>query len=203
MSESRPRVFTIPSSAPFLPTLARALADGRPVPGFKPKGDPLSLADATIFLPTRRAARALSEALLAALCTEALILPRILPLGDVDEDEIAFEDESAELAPAISATGRRIVLAQLVQQWASALKKGGGEAPIAVTPAVSLAFADELARVLDDLTIAGVPLEELDKVIHDNLDRYWEQSRDFLKIVRNNWPAILAERSQIDPTGRR
>lgn len=203
MSESRPRVFTIPASAPFLPTLARALADGRLVPGFRPKDDPLLLSKATIFLPTRRAARALGEALLSALGMEALILPRILPLGDVDEDEIAFEGESAELPPAISATGRRVVLGQLVQQWAAALRKNGTEAPIAVTPAVSLAFADELARVLDDLTIADVPLEELDKVIPDNLDRYWEQSRDFLKIVRSNWPAILAERSQIDPTERR
>src|SRR5690349_18046833 len=120
MSESPPRVFTIPPTAPFLPTLASALVEGRLVPDFRPKDDPLSLMRATIFLPTRRAARALSEALLSALGTEALILPRILPLGDVDEDEIAFEDDGAELPPAISATGRRIVLAQLVQHWASA-----------------------------------------------------------------------------------
>jgi len=203
MSESRPRVFTIPSSAPFLPTLARALADGRLVPGFKPKDDPLSLAKATIFLPTRRAARALGEALLSALCTEALILPRILPLGDVDEDEIAFEDESAGLPPAISATGRRVVLAQLVQRWASTLKKSGAEAPIAVTPAVSLAFADELARVMDDLMIAGVPFAELEKAVPGEFDPYWNLSRDFLRIVQRAWPEILKEKSLIDPTERR
>jgi ATP-dependent helicase/nuclease subunit B len=51
-----PRVFTIPASAPFLPTLIRALIDGLLVQGFAPGADPLALATATIYLPTRRTA---------------------------------------------------------------------------------------------------------------------------------------------------
>ncbi|RWC10702.1 MAG: hypothetical protein EOS53_28675 [Mesorhizobium sp.] len=51
MSGSR-RVFSIPSGAPFLPTLAEALLHGRLVPGFRFNGDPLALADATIYVPT-------------------------------------------------------------------------------------------------------------------------------------------------------
>jgi ATP-dependent helicase/nuclease subunit B len=45
-----PRVFTIPASVPFLPTLIRALLDGTLVPGFAPAHDrdPLALAGATI-----------------------------------------------------------------------------------------------------------------------------------------------------------
>src|SRR5665213_3386085 len=46
-----PRVFTIPASAPFLPTLIEALLQDRLGLGFKPDGDPLSLATATIYLP--------------------------------------------------------------------------------------------------------------------------------------------------------
>ena len=49
------RVFTIPASAPFLPTLIRALKDGRLIEGFPAAGDPLALAAATLFLPTQRA----------------------------------------------------------------------------------------------------------------------------------------------------
>lgn len=204
MSESPARVFTIPSSAPFLPALARALVDGRLVPGFRPKDDPLILANATIFLPTRRATRAFGFALLEALGKEALILPRILPLGDVDEDELAFTDEDAgDLPPAISATSRRLVLARLVQQWAHALSIKRKEMPIAGTLSVSLAFADELARVLDDLEIAGIPFDKLEEVVPDNLDLYWELSRDFLKIVQHAWPKILKEKSLMDPTARR
>ncbi len=124
MSESPPRVFTIPPSVPFLPALAAALVDGRLVPGFRPKDDPLLLANATVFLPTRRAARAFGSALLDALGVEAIILPRILPLGDVDEDELAFEDDAADLPAAIPATGRRLVLAQFVLLWARTAIRG-------------------------------------------------------------------------------
>ena len=59
MPESRahPRLYTIPPSAPFLTTLARAiLAGDLPAPGGA-KPDRLSLPKTTIYLPTRRAAR--------------------------------------------------------------------------------------------------------------------------------------------------
>ena len=59
MSRRAPNLLTIPSSAPFLATLADALLDGRLVEGFAPRGDPLALASATVFLPTRRAGRLL------------------------------------------------------------------------------------------------------------------------------------------------
>src|SRR5215831_4303916 len=52
-----PRVFTIPASTPFVPTLIRALIDGTLVPGFPAARDPLALAGATLYLPTRRACR--------------------------------------------------------------------------------------------------------------------------------------------------
>ena len=48
MAASRPCVFNIPASVPFLPALVGALRDGRLVPGF-PAGDgPLAFARATL-----------------------------------------------------------------------------------------------------------------------------------------------------------
>ena len=51
-----------------------------------PKPDPLTLPLTTIYLPTRRAARALREAFLAEAKGDALLLPRIRALGDPDEE---------------------------------------------------------------------------------------------------------------------
>ncbi|RWH51018.1 MAG: double-strand break repair protein AddB, partial [Mesorhizobium sp.] len=105
MSGSR-RVFSIPPGAPFLPTLAEALLSGRLVPDFRFDGDPLALADATIYVPTRRAARALRGVFVDRLGSRSAILPVIRPLGEFDEDEAAFEaDASAaiDLAPPITA----------------------------------------------------------------------------------------------------
>src|ERR1700744_1730135 len=83
-------VFTIPASAPFLPTLIQALNGGKL--GFELGGDPLALAAATLYLPTRRACRLARDAFLAGLKGDAAILPRIVAIGDIDEDEIAFAE---------------------------------------------------------------------------------------------------------------
>src|SRR5688572_24962506 len=83
-----PRLYTIPPSAPFLTTLARAVLSGDlPFPGGA-RPHPLLLPLTTIYLPTRRAARALREAFLAQAGSDALLLPRIRALGDADEDTI-------------------------------------------------------------------------------------------------------------------
>jgi len=86
MSVTEPRVFTIPPGAPFLATLADALVSGRLVEGFG--GDPLAMSAATIYLPTRRAARALA-ALLAELI-ETHLQGRRRP-------QIVISDERGEL----------------------------------------------------------------------------------------------------------
>ena len=102
--------FTIPASAPFLPTLIAALAAGRVVPGFPASGDPLALADATLYLPTRRACRLARDVFLDVLGSNAVVLPRILPIGDIDEDEFVFAEAASgplalsalELPPALA-----------------------------------------------------------------------------------------------------
>src|SRR5947199_10227383 len=85
-----PHVFTIPASVPFVPTLLRALIEGKLVPGFPATRDPLALADATLYLPTRRACRLARDLFLDAIGGNAAILPRIVAVGDLDEDEIIF-----------------------------------------------------------------------------------------------------------------
>ena len=119
-----PRVFNIPASAPFLPTLIEALNAG--ALGFAAAGDPLALASATIYLPTRRACRLLRDAFLDGLKGDAAILPRIVALGDIDEDEIAFAEaaagdiatEALALPPALGPLERRLLLTQLITKWA-------------------------------------------------------------------------------------
>src|SRR5260370_6621476 len=87
-------VFRVPVSLPFLRTVITALIDGRLVDGFEARSDPARLAQATLYLPTRRAGRLAREIFLDVLKTDAAVLPRIVALGDIDEDELAFADES-------------------------------------------------------------------------------------------------------------
>ena len=90
MPAPRPRVFNIPASASFLRVLIGALRDGKLVPGFPSSNDPLELARATLYLPTRRACRLARDVFLDSFDGNAAILPRIVAFGDIDEDEIIF-----------------------------------------------------------------------------------------------------------------
>ena len=81
------KIFTIAPGAPFLKTFATAFLDGRVVEGFSRALGPLALAEATIYVPTRRAARALTDEFSRALGGAATLLPRILPLGALEETE--------------------------------------------------------------------------------------------------------------------
>ena len=95
-----PRVFTIPPGAPFLPTLSRAFLDGALIEGFPGLGGPLALAEATIYVPTQRAAAGLAEALLEASGRASVLLPRIAPLGAFEPDEPqAFAELGADVDP--------------------------------------------------------------------------------------------------------
>lgn len=206
------RVFMIPASAPFLRTLIRALVDGRLIPGFRGR-DPLELARATLFLPTRRACALARDAFLDVLEIDAAVLPRIVPLGDIDEDELAFADAASgtiaeaalALPDALGGLERRMVLTRLVMQWAASprVRAGGGTPLVATSPAAALALADALTRLIDDMTTRQVPWDKLDELVPDRFDVYWQLTLDFLKIAREIWPAILAERERIEPADRR
>ena len=206
-----PRVFTIPPSAPFLPTLIAALTTGKL--GFAALRDPLALASVTLFLPTRRACRLARDAFLEVLPGDAAILPRIVPIGDIDEDEIAFAEAAAgELASqalalpeSLAPLERRLLLTQLVSQWAGGarLRGAAGVPLVAQTPAAACALADDLARLIDDMTMRGVSWDRLDDLVPEEFDEYWKLTLEFLQIARRQWPEILRERDCIEAAERR
>ncbi len=207
------RVFTIPASAPFLPTLIRALIEGRLVggfPGSRPSlADPLALSRATLFLPTRRACVLARSVFLDELGTDAAVLPRIVPLGEIDEDELVFADaagaDAIDIPAEIGGLQRRMLLAQLILQWIAlpGMRTGTGQPLVANSPASALALADALARLIDDMTTRQVPWDRLDELVPRELDEYWRKTLSFLQIARENWPAILAAHGAIEPAARR
>ncbi len=211
MPADHPNVFNIPASAPFLPVLIDALRAGQLVKGFPASNDPLALARATLYLPTRRACRLARDMFLDRLDGDAAILPRIVALGDLDEDEIAFaEAATAELAEqalqlptAFGALERRLTLAQLISKWAAAITPDKGTPLVANTPEAAVALADALARLMDDMITRQVNWDNLDKLVPDALDEYWKQSLDFLKFVHPAWRQILAEQNAIESAERR
>ena len=210
MQAMNPRVFNIPASARFLPVLINSLRTGKLVPGFPASDDPLELARATIYLPTRRARRMARDAF-ALTFDQAAILPRIVTLGDLDEDETIFAEfptpELAEVelasAPRIEPLERRLLLAQLIARWAETIRPGRGAPLIANTPAAVLALAEDLADLIDDVITREMDWKKLDDLVPDQFDEYWQRTLDFLKIARSYWPDRLDEIGAIDAARRR
>ena len=200
------RVFNVPPSAPFLHTVISALVDGRLVAGFDARANPERLADATLYLPTRRAGRMAREVFLDVLQTDAVVLPRIVALGSVDEDELEFSDdgqlggpEVSVLPPKLDDLERRLTLARLVAAWA----KLQPASLVVSSPASTLSLASDLARLMDDMVTRGVGWDALDGIVPDELDIYWQHTLKFLKIAKEAWPAYLAQIERIEPAARR
>ena len=183
--------YTIPSELPFLDRL---------VAGILPRaaGDPLALTRTTVFLPTRRAARSLSEAFLRASAGRALLLPRLVSVSDVDAEEWALADDgSIEIPPALPTLERQLRLAQLILKWS----EGAGSGRL--TPGQAAPLARALADFLDAVETARADIGALAQLAPERFAAHWQEVLQFLGIVTEHWPAILAELGALDPAQRR
>lgn len=189
-----PRWFSIPAHRPFVEDLARGL-----LAALAPLG-PEALARATVLTPTRRGARALADAFVAAGGGKALLLPQIRPLGDLDEGEPPFEPGEIGLGvqPAVSSRRRRFELARLIADHAHLLD---------FTPQAgqALEMAKALAEFLDSCQIEEVITDDgrLDGLAEGDLARHWQVSARFLKAILAAWPLRLEALGLIDVSDRR
>ncbi len=214
-SLTAPHLYTIPPSAPFLSTLAQAIMSGDlPLPGGT-KPDPLTLPQVTIYLPTRRAARALREAFLAQGGGEAMLLPRIHALGQADEDAAlileaeAFSAADGALgAPAIPTLRRRLALMRLIRAQgaapaAEATETEAGAARWHLSPGQASSLASDLADLMDVVESEEIDFSALDALAPDDLAAHWDITVRFLKIVTEHWPQYLEDNGLTSPVTRR
>ena len=199
----KPNVLSIPTGVSFAEALAAELLR---LSG----GDPLKLAEMVVLLPNRRACRTLQEAFLrAAIDPEriggASLLPRLMPIGDLDGDDLAVLSgpalgaASTAIPPAIGELKRRMLLARLIM--AAPRRAGAGTETIRLDQAAQL--AQELARLLDQVETERKDFAALDGLVPDNLAQHWQLTVNFLDILRRAWPNILADEGAIDPAERR
>lgn len=181
-------IYTIPSDLCFVTTLAEGLWR-------RVDGDPLKLAETTIYLPTRRACRNLREAFLRVTGAKAALLPRMRPLGDVDEDELGFADVGAldGVLPAISSVRRQMLLAQLIRKKEQAL-------PLDLVASL----ASTLALLLDQMQTEEKSFDELSGLVSaEDGAKHWQETLAFLEIITKAWPALLLSEGCLDPAQRR
>ncbi len=200
-------LFSIPSGAPFLEVLAQAMLEGRFGAVHDP-ADPAAMARTTLFLPTRRAARAFAACLSEKLDGRPLLLPRIMPLGDVGEAETALIGAGgfaqARAAP-IDPLARRMILTRLVDAWGRSANRShlrldpAEPSLVPATLAEAYGLAGDLAALLDQMQTEGIAVERLATLDAARFDRIWQLNASFLAILGGAWPTILIERGACDP----
>ncbi len=193
------RVATIPAAAPFVDSLAAGILAMVAARG---GADPLALARVTVLLPTRRAIRSLREAFLRQSDGVPLLLPRLMPLGELDDEAFLLESEGAgggaiDLPPAISGLRRQLLLAQLVQ------KLGRASLPNAPDEAQAARLAQALASLLDQVQTERLDFAKLKDLAPERYAEHWQQTLAFLTILTEHWPRILEAEGCLDPADRR
>ena len=190
-----PAVFTIPASADFAATLARGVVARTSTASSG--SDPLAVASAMIYLPTRRAARGFGDAF-AKVLGGAALLPQFRALGESEDDDLLFDSlgDGVALPPAIGRMRRQLLLARLIRHWRGAQ----GEE---MSFAQAAALAASLARVMDEVETQGADLKMLKDVVPAALAEHWQDVARFLDIIDTAWPAVLADEGRSNPAARR
>ena len=176
---------SISSDVSFLDRLAHAWLDVHKVTPWR----------GMILLPTRRAARALSDAFLRASDGKAMLLPRITALGALDEAPLALAGV-LDLPPAIAPLDRLAGLTRLILRLPSKMG-GAGSADRAWM------LAQELARLMDEAERSEKHLADvLAKAADTEHAQHWAITLEFLRIVTEIWPAHLHQLGLINPAAR-
>jgi ATP-dependent helicase/nuclease subunit B len=185
-------VYAMPGEVRFADSLALGLLAEFPAP--------LDLASAQIFLPNRRAIRALSEALLRSSDGKALILPRLRALGDVsDEDIETFRSgDLLDLPPPLSPTQRMLALLPLVRDGLSRMYARRSSF------AEVLRYTRALLHIFDALQYGSITQPDI-KALASSGDfaDHWGRVLSFLDIALEYWPQKLAEMGASDPIAYR
>ena len=189
-----PHIFSIESGTPFVDSLADHLlvlaADDR-----------LVLAEMRILLPTRRACRALQDAFLRIAGQQPILLPRMTPLGDMDEEELTIAESgipagaaaAGDLPPVIPGLKRQLLLARAILAMPDH----------ALQPEQATALALELAKLIDRLATEQCDPTALRGLVGEDYAEHWQKVLKFLNILIDVWPAILGDEGALDPAARR
>lgn len=189
------KIWNISSSLGFAEILAQRFLD-------EYAGRLPELAEVLFLLPNRRAVRAMKEAFVRLRGLTPMLLPRMMPLGEVEEDELFLTGGSGRefldgMYPAIGTTERLLLFIKIIMAKPTEF---GMEK---MTLGQACFLAQELASLIDMVNNEQLSFGKLEQLVPEDYAAHWQETLKFLKIITHYWPQILAERKLIDASERR
>ncbi|MDE2301112.1 MAG: double-strand break repair protein AddB [Sphingomonadales bacterium] len=187
-----PNVHAIAAHRGFADALVAGL-----IPRYRDAG--FGLARLTLLLPSRRAARTVTEAFIRAT-GQGLLLPRLAVVGDLDLDEA--------LGPLFDTLGEGAELPRAAEPTRRWLRLAAHLAAIDGTQgAAGLRQARAIAGAIDRLLVEGISFQalldpETLALIGDQAEHWKTSSARFMQ-VWSRWCADCRESGEVDPPTRR
>ncbi len=183
-------LFNIPISCSFWDTLANRYLD-------KYSDTPLELANVLFLLPNRRSCMDLTNAFVRIHGRAPAILPQMIPIADMDDDEIFFsgfdlDEMFATEANTISRDERLFLFTRLIMSKPTDF----GLKQISLAQALSLAI--DLAKLIDTAVNQGLSFDKLQDLVPEKYATHWQETLKLLKIITEFWPMILKDRKAVD-----
>ena len=194
----RLNIFNINSNQSFLPSLVVWILQKYP--------DPLYLSNITILLPSRRACRELKKVFLSLSENEAVILPKIVAIGDVDYDEMFDGTEFGLKNPYSNSDGvdgtkleYQLRLIQEIKNWNQKTNLFGKD----ISTASLAEIANNLQAFLDEVEKEGLNLDNLQIIDDAELASHKQQILKFLQYFGSVWQNVLAKEGIISAAKNR
>jgi len=183
-------LFTIPADQDFVRAIAQNILS-------KTKGDPLSLADYTIILPSSDACRNLKATLQELSEDKILILPEIKTPKDISSEDAGLKfpndlklaKEILNLPPAISPLQRKILLSKEILNIPE----------LAAAPQNAIRLASELGRFLDQLHDENIEVSKLQKFLEETPGENLENAKKLFTLLSDTWPKTLKKAGKTEP----
>ena len=158
-------VYNIPYSCSFVDTLAQKFTD-------EYANSKEALADVVFLLPNRRTCTSLKEAFVRYNGQKPTMLPKIIPIGDIQEDDILLLNADnreliSSILPAMDDLERLFLFARLV------ISKPADFGLPKMTYAQALSLAQDLARLIDISYHENLSLTELKNVVPEQYSEHW------------------------------
>ena len=172
----------------------------------KTKSD-LELSNITILLPSRRSCNELKRIFLEYSNNNAIILPNIKAIGDIDYDDLFFKIPSKndfknyiDFSANTSRIKYKILLIKELLKWAKNSHKNIFK-NIQMEQVASLAL--ELEKFLNEVNKNNLELDDLNKIVDDEYSQHWQEVLSFLQIFGKKWNKFIEDNNIISNTNYR